>query len=141
MSSLLDIDVTIDLRADTPAGKGADSHSPTLRRYHQLLWSKPLPNGGLFDLSSTFVGAYLHHKSDLGEFHLSSDTVIRTFRHLRRAAPIIDQIPEAEREAFSRQGYTIGPDGVPWPPSRRPPDNQLTPRNPPEDRGPIRSHP
>ena len=49
-----------------------------------------------------------HHKSELGEFFLSSDTVIRTFRTTRKAARVISQIPESEREAFSRQGYTIG---------------------------------
>lgn len=75
---------------------------------NQLLWSKSLPNGVLFDLSTTQTGSHLRHKSDLGEFHLFSDTVIRSFHHVRRAATIIDQIPEAEREWFSRQGYTIG---------------------------------
>ena len=36
------IDTTFDLRTDA-AGKDPDTYSPTLRRYHQLLWSKPLP--------------------------------------------------------------------------------------------------
>lgn len=31
------IDTTFDFRSETPPGKDADSHSPTLRRYHQLL--------------------------------------------------------------------------------------------------------
>jgi hypothetical protein len=44
------IDTSFDLYSDTPAGRDPDSHSPTLRRYHKLLWSKPLPGGPLFKL-------------------------------------------------------------------------------------------
>lgn len=42
------IDVAFDFRTDA-GGKDPDSHSPTLRRYHRLLWSKPLPSGEPFD--------------------------------------------------------------------------------------------
>jgi len=104
----IDIDVTFDFRSDTPKGRDPDAASPTLRRYHQRLWSKPLQNGALFDLDASSPRRYLHHKSELGEFFLSSDTIIRTFRRLPSAATIMAQIPEAEQEAFSRQGYTIG---------------------------------
>lgn len=38
----MNIDTAFDFRTDTPPGRDPDSHSPTLRRYHQLLWSKPL---------------------------------------------------------------------------------------------------
>ena len=98
------IDITFDFRSDTPPGKDPDTFSPTLRRYHQLLWSKPLPSGALFDSTSP-PPVYLHHRSELGEFWLSSDAVVPTFRWL---AHIIDQIPEVEREEFMRIGYTIG---------------------------------
>jgi len=59
------IGTSFDFRLDA-GGKDPDSYSPTLRRYHQLLWSKPLPGGAFFDLD--FVDGYLHHRSDLGEF-------------------------------------------------------------------------
>jgi len=106
----IDIDVTFDFRSDTPNGRDPDADSPTLRRYHRQLWSKPLPlqNGALFDLDASNPRRYLHHKSELGEFFLSSDTIIRTFRQHLGAASIMAQIPEADQEAFSRQGYTIG---------------------------------
>jgi hypothetical protein len=99
------IDITFDFRSDTPPGKDPDTFSPTLRRYHQLLWSKPLPSGATFELGVTGPPYYLHHRSELGEFCLSSDTVVPGFRWL---APIIDQIPEVEREQFMHVGYTIG---------------------------------
>ena len=56
------IDTTSDFRTDTPSGRGPDSHSPTLRRYHQLLWSEPLPSGVLFELDATVPGYYLLHR-------------------------------------------------------------------------------
>jgi hypothetical protein len=99
------IDITFDFRSDTPPGRDPDTFSPTLRTYHQLLWSKPLPNGELFELDVTGPPYYLHHRSQLGEFWLSSDAVVPSFRWL---APIIDQIPEVEREEFIHIGYTIG---------------------------------
>jgi hypothetical protein len=103
------IDITFDFRSDTP-GYGLprvdpDASSPTLRKYHQLLWSKPLPNGAPFVLDVTTPGAYLHHLSGLGEFRWSSDAVIPTLR--KKLARIVE-IPEEELEEFNRIGYTIG---------------------------------
>jgi hypothetical protein len=100
------INVSFDFRSDTPSGKDADTFSPTLRRYHQLLWSKPLPRGELFKLdASGGPPYYMHHRSELGEFWLSSDVAIPTFWYVPW---ISDQIPEAEREAFDRIVWTIG---------------------------------
>jgi uncharacterized protein DUF6994 len=113
------IDVTFDFRSDTP-GYGLlpradpDASSPTLRTYHRLLWSKPLPGGGPFMLDVTTPGVYLHHLSALGEFRLSSDAVIATLR--KKLARIID-IPEEELEEFDRIGYTIGAMMI-WPSSK-----------------------
>jgi len=102
------IDATFDFRSDTPPGADPDSHSPRLRRYHQLLWSKPLPNGAPFELDVDTAWAYLHHRSELGEFSLTSDAVVPFWTGWMRMAHITGQIPEAEREVFNRLGYTIG---------------------------------
>ncbi|HJZ61614.1 MAG TPA: hypothetical protein VKD47_05570, partial [Miltoncostaeaceae bacterium] len=101
------IDIGFDFRTDAE-GKDPDSHSPTLRRYHRLLWSKRLPSGACFDLSDTYRGVYLHHQSALGEFFLSSDAVIPTFTRWLALKPITDQLPEVENEAFRTIAYTIG---------------------------------
>jgi hypothetical protein len=61
-----EIDTTFDFRTDAGGGD-PDRYSPTLRRYHRLLWSKPLPGGEPFDLSDTTDGVYLHHHSHLGD--------------------------------------------------------------------------
>ena len=100
-----DIDITFDFRQDTPDGKDPDTHSKTLRRYHRLLWSKRLPGGQLFDLSDTTRGSYLYHRSAVGEFSLSSDAVIPTFKW---ASCIKDLIPDEDLKAFNSVGYTMG---------------------------------
>lgn len=104
------IDTTFDFRSDTPGYPTADpdSKSPTLRRYHQLLWSKPLPGGALFDLDDQTSRAYLHHRSDLGEFWLGSDAVMQTFLRWPEMQAITGQPSEAENDEFFALGYTIG---------------------------------
>lgn len=101
------IDTSFDFRADA-RGKDPDSHSPTLRKYHKRLWSRPLPCGVPFELRDTTPGVYLHHRSGLGEFQLSSDAVIATYIRHPKTARIIEQIPRAEHDEFDRLGYTIG---------------------------------
>jgi len=102
------IDVTFDVSSDTPPGKDPDAFSPTLKRYHQLLWSKALPNGAPFDLDVTTPGVYLHHHSDLGEFELSSDAATHSYSRWPSMKHIIDQIPPAATEQFMHVGYLIG---------------------------------
>jgi hypothetical protein len=101
------IDIAFDFRTDS-RGYDPDSHSPTLRLYHRLLWSKPLPGGASFDLSDKTPGKYLHHCSSLGEFFLSSDSVIPTFTKWQKLRLITEQFPEQENEAFLTIAYTIG---------------------------------
>lgn len=101
------IDITFDFRSDTPPGRDPDSFSPTLRAYHQFLWSKTLPSGAHFELDVA-TPPYLHHLSDLGEFWLTSDAVIPFWSRWKRMAHITGQTPEVEREQFDRLGYTIG---------------------------------
>jgi hypothetical protein len=102
------IDIAFDFRSDTPPGKDPDAFSPTLSRYHKLLWSKPLPSGVVFELDVTAPPFYLHHRSEVGEFWLSSDAVIPTFRREKHLSHIINQIPEEKRDEFNRICYTIG---------------------------------
>jgi hypothetical protein len=103
------IDIDFDFRSDTPGYPKADpdATSPTLRRYHRILWTKPLPTGEVFELVDTTPRVYLHHRSRLGEFCLASDAVIPTFRKEPDIAHIIEQSPDEHAE-FMRLGYTIG---------------------------------
>ena len=107
MKAFAGIDTTLDIRKDS-GGRDPDAYSATLRRYHRQLWSKPLPDGGPFDLDDTTPGNYLHHGSQRGEFSLTSDSVTPTFTTYLAMQPIVTQLPEAENEAFRTIGYTIG---------------------------------
>jgi hypothetical protein len=102
----MQIDTTFDVRTDSK-GRDPDSASPTLRSYHQLLWSKPLPSGALFNLER-IPGGYLTHSSHLGNFKLSSDTISNSLRGIKRRAGLIAQIPSVHLDAFQALGSTIG---------------------------------
>ncbi|MCG6560827.1 hypothetical protein MB818_21730 [Ruegeria sp. 1NDH52C] len=104
----MEIDTSFDVYSDTPAGMDPDSYSRTLRSYHKMLWSKPLPNGSAFYLSDSRPGTYLYHKSELGEFFLSSDSFGHTYRYVKAMAPIIDRIPEDELTRFFSICSTVG---------------------------------
>lgn len=101
------MDITTDFSADA-SGRDPDQHSPTLRRYHQLLWSKPLPNGRTFDLVDSHRGAYLFHESELGRFTLSSDTLAQSLSRRPRIRAFVDQLPEGTITRFRQRGGTIG---------------------------------
>lgn len=98
-----EINVAFKFHDDTPAKKDPDSFSPTLREYHRKLWSKQLPSGHMFTLTTPET-AYLQHESELGRFTLSSDTI--TTRLTKQASKIAKEIPTESRPP--NLGYTIG---------------------------------
>ena len=101
------IDIYFDFRSDTPPGGDPDAKSKTLKEYHRLLWSKPLPDGRAFTLSDSTGGVYLHHKSEeIGEFRLSSDTMANSQR--KRLSHFYAQVSPGVNAAFHHLGYTIG---------------------------------
>lgn len=58
--------------------------------------------------SNTTPGEYLHHRSQLGEFFLGSDSVIPTYTGYLAMTHILDQLGPGEHEQFLAVGYTIG---------------------------------
>ena len=82
-------------------GKDPDIFSPTLKKYNQFLWSKPLPCGTNFELQIGKPKTYLYHKSNLGEFFLSSDTITHTYSKWKRLSHIIEKVPSNEIKSFS----------------------------------------
>ena len=101
------IDINFNVFSDTPEGKDPDSHSPTLRKYHKALWSKPLPNGHMFELDLD-TPKLLHHKSDIGEFFLSSDAIGHTYKNVKKMSHILDQLQSGELDSFFHLCTTIG---------------------------------
>lgn len=109
------LDVDFDVRSDTPPGKDPDSHSPTLRRYHQILWSKPLPDGDPFTLSTTHRYAYLHHESHRGRFVLTSDRITQGLRW--RPAEAAEHFTAEQDEAYRALANSVAGVMV-WPGNR-----------------------
>ena len=100
--------IDIDFNFYSDAGGGdPDSTSQTLRQYHKTLWSKPLPSGEKFTLTDSKQGAYLYHKSDLGEFILGSDAITHSYKNQKRKHWLTQQIPSEVDELFDI-GSTIG---------------------------------
>ena len=100
-------DIIFDVFSDTPKGRDPDSYSPTLRSYHKILWSKDLPNGVRFNLDDN-TPRLLHHKSELGEFLLSSDSIGHTYSRVKKMSHIVSQIPSEEINSFYFTCSTIG---------------------------------
>ena len=101
------IDIHFDVYSDTPKGKDPDTNSPTLRKFHQILWSKDLPGGDHFHLDLT-IPKLLHHKSSLGEFTFSSDSICHTYSSTKSMKNIISKLPDKEVRSFFSSSSTIG---------------------------------
>jgi Family of unknown function (DUF6994) len=101
-------DPTFDFRAEVAAEEDPDATSPTLKAYHKLLWSKPLPSGDPFELDDSTPGAYLHHRSARGDFFLTSDSAVNTWTRWGRMKRVIEPIPESERERFRTSAGQMG---------------------------------
>lgn len=118
------IDTSFDFTTDTPGfwdgfwernyglgagGNDPDTVSKTLQQYHRFLWSKPLPNGEVMDLSIGDSSAYL----TWNDFRFGSDSITASFRYLKNKAMIEEvkaRTPDytAFMEGFLRKAYTIG---------------------------------
>jgi len=100
------IDISFNFYSDANGGD-PDSTSPTLKKYHKLLWNKALPNGTQFELTDKKSGAYLYHNSEQGEFNLGSDAITHSYKNQTRKQWLVRQIPDEVDELFDT-GSTIG---------------------------------
>jgi len=100
------IDTNFNFYSDAKGGD-PDTTSPTLRRYHKILWSKHLPNGNVLELRDNKNGAYLYHESEIGEFYLGSDAITHSYKNHKRKKWLTEQITTEVNELFDT-GSTIG---------------------------------
>ncbi len=100
------VDVTFECSLDA-GGKDPDSHSPSLRRFHKLLWSKPLPSGELFDLDISGPKPFLVYNSGLSRLELTSDSITHSYRTRPTIRPLIDRLPSPLREYASAPPWRI----------------------------------
>lgn len=103
------IDTTFNFQAamENP-DRDADKYSTLLQDYHRTLWSKPLPNGALFDLEKLNTSCLLRYTSTNVDLILSSDRAVATFTKWKRLQHIIIQMPRNELDEFVNVTETIG---------------------------------
>lgn len=109
-SSPRTVDVGFDVTTDAGGGD-PDLTSATLRAFHQLLWSKPLPDGRVLTLDRMRSGAYLFHESELGTFYLASDGIggpAYDRSYTKQMRGIVAQFDAAEIAALRQTYLTIG---------------------------------
>ena len=107
------INTDFDFTTEIPKGADPDSRSPTLRAYHQQLWSKPLPNGQHFTLDISGPAPTLIHDSELGHFVLGSDAITNSYRHTKLAAEYLDEV-RSEADRLYQRGCTVAAYSI-WP--------------------------
>lgn len=104
------IDANYDFRSDSE-GKDPDIGSPTLKRYHRILWSKELPNGEIMELRAE-KGGYLKWN----DFSFGSDTITHSYSKHRnkKAEELQRKVRNAVADydgyvnAFIKKSYTVG---------------------------------
>lgn len=105
---MVKIDTSFDFRADS-GGKDPDKYSPSLKQYHQLLWSRELPNGEFMDLKMRPAPWYLTWK----DFDFESDSIIvemnyeKNGRIIEQVKGIVDDF-DSYYENCLHKSYTIG---------------------------------
>ena len=115
------IDVEFDFQQEAGLDRAgvqrdSDKYSPTLQEYHRILWSKPLPNGKMFELTK-ITNNQLYHKSELGEFSLSSDWGAVTLSGRRQTKKFLSELDLADLQNFQKAVIAIGARMV-WPSNR-----------------------
>jgi hypothetical protein len=107
MDRIGEIDVNTDFQEDA-GRKDPDLYSPLLQEFHRRLWSKPLPNGEIFELIPERVGRVhvLRYSAPASEFILSSDTLANSSRGARR--DFYEAMGPVENERWHREGGSIG---------------------------------
>ena len=99
------IDTSFDFRTESN-GKDPDSHSPTLRKYHQLLWSKVLPTGDYLDIEE--IDSTLVYRFNVQTLKFSSDSISNSYFGTKKISHLSDQVPLSEFEEFRELSSTIG---------------------------------
>jgi hypothetical protein len=101
----MSIDTSFNFRTESN-GKDPDSYSPTLRKYHLLLWRKALPTGDFLDIEE--IESTLAYRFNMQTLKFSSDSISNSFIGTKKVEHLKDQISKFEFEEFRDKGSTIG---------------------------------
>lgn len=110
---------TFDFFSDTPLGKDPDEHSPTLRQFHSVLWSKPLRSGReLAPKPPTRRGdGYLIHEEEGLKLWFGSDAITHSYGTWLKPRALVDAVAaldESQRAKYLNQPYTVAETMI-WP--------------------------
>lgn len=105
----MEIDVAFDVRSDSNGGD-PDSASLKLKKYHQILWSKPLPNGQNLELLDSKPESYLSAEVMGKKFTLRSDSIANSYAssNAKVIKQVVSKIDSQIVEDFLRINCTIG---------------------------------
>jgi hypothetical protein len=103
------VDIAYNFSLDSH-GKDPDKYSPTLRKYHKFLWSKPLPTGGELKLIDTIPNKYLSYITPNAQMEFSSDSITNSYKNsqYREISTIVKQVDYLLVESFLQKNGTIG---------------------------------
>lgn len=104
------IDTTFDFWQSCPRRGDPDSRCHGLRRWHQVLWGRNLPDGRAISLEDRHPDGYLELRVDHLSMKLTSDSVVPTYKLYQRAKSqgIRDGIAPARLDEFESLSGTIG---------------------------------
>jgi len=91
--------MNFDCRKDA-SGKDPDGHSLTLRKAHQLLWTKRLPNGDVFTLDINGPKPFLFYRGPLREMRLTSDRITCSYGNHKRMEKLVERL-SPDQAAFA----------------------------------------
>jgi hypothetical protein len=101
------VDIAYDFSEDYKKNIDPDKDNKILRNWHKILWEKCLPDKNIiFTLVEKDNGLY--HNSDLGEYYLTSDSIINTYSRHTSIADIINQVPQEEKDDFFHIACRMG---------------------------------
>jgi hypothetical protein len=101
----LEIDTSFNFSTESN-GRDPDSYSPTLRKYHQLLWTKRLPDGDFLEIEE--INSELMYRFNMQTLKFSSDAISNSYIGNKRVAHLKDEVQLSEFEEFRDKGSTIG---------------------------------
>ena len=101
----MEIDTTFNFTTESN-GRDPDSYSPTVRKYHQLLWTKELPDGDLLEIEE--INSELMYRFNMQTLKFSSDAISNSYIGIKKVAHLKDEIALSEFEEFRDKGSTIG---------------------------------
>lgn len=117
---MIEFDETFDFASDTPEGKDPDERSAKLRKYHQILWSKPLWSGRALSVVAPprrRDGYLIGTDGDGGQWWFGSDAITNSYTRWLRPRDLVEAkaaLTVQQRRRYLNPSYTVGSTMI-WP--------------------------